>query len=113
MPTTNALRGAVGESGQSCVLELTNDEPGPVTASVTVTDSSLCPSHAAYACLLVDAEPRTARVDLNDSKMKIETEVGPGEQAVLVVRLVDLRNGTMCIRLADAVFELALQPRSE
>lgn len=107
---SNSVAGAVGESGHSCVLELTNEESHPVTAAITVTDSSLCPSHAAYACLLVDAEPRTARVDLNNSRMKILTEVDPGEQVVLVVRLVDLQNGTMCIRLADLKFELALYP---
>lgn len=110
MPMSNTAAGAVGESGDSCVLELTNEESKPVTAAVTVTDSSLCPSHAAYACLLVDAEPRTARVDLNNTRMKIQTEVGPGEQVVLVVRLVDLKNGTMCIRLADLAFELTLLP---
>jgi len=98
------------ESGSSAVLQLTNESTNGGTAVVTVTHASLCRSHAAYACLLVDAEPATSRIDLNDSRMRLVADVRPGDDAVLVVALVDVHNGTMCIALGDARFTLEIVP---
>lgn len=36
----------------------------------------------------------------------MDTAVQPGEHVVLVVHLVDLHNGTMCIRLGETEFDL-------
>lgn len=108
MPDLNETRGAVGEPGNACILEATNDGPDAKRAVVRVTVANLCHSHAAYATLLVDAEPRSSRIDLNDTRMRLETPVLPGEHVVLVVQLVDRRNGTLCIRLGETEFELAL-----
>ena len=75
-----------------------------------VTAANLCRSHAAYASLLADADPRYSRVDLNNSRMRIDAEALPGEQVLLAVRLVNLHNGTKCLPLGETEFELELAP---
>lgn len=110
MPNSMESKGAVGEPAGTCIVQATNDDSVAKSAVLRVTAANLCGSHAAYATLLVDAEPRASRVDLNDTKMRIQTEVDPGEHVVLVVQLVNLHNGTMCIRLGETEFQLELLP---
>lgn len=106
MPDSVSTRGAVGESAETCVLQVYNDGSDARRAVLRVTEPNLCRSHAAYAFLLVDGDLRYDRVDLNNSRTHIEAEVRPGERAVLLVHLVDLHNGVTCIRLGDIAFEL-------
>lgn len=73
-----------------------------------VRASSLCHSHAAFACLVVGAEARASRVDLNDTHMHLTTEAKAGEHVVLVVNLVARDNGVLCMRLGTIAFELEL-----
>lgn len=110
MPDSMESKGAVGEPAGTCILQATNDDSVAKRAVVRVTAANLCRSHAAYASLLVDADPRASYVDLNDTKMRIDTEVKPGEHVVLVVEMVNLHNGTMCIRLGETEFQLELLP---
>lgn len=108
MPSPLSMEGVVGASADGCVLQLTNEAAKLETAEVTVVSNGLCRSHAAYATLLIDAEPVSARVDLNDTRMHLEAPVGPGQEATVVVRAVDLKNGTMCLHLGDTRFRLTL-----
>lgn len=110
MPGNIPRRGSVGEVADTCLLQVQNQSANRMRAAVRVTAQNLCPSHGALASLLVDAEPRVTHVNLNDTRMHIETEVDPHEHAVLVVHLVDLGTNTMCPRLGETEFELDLLP---
>jgi hypothetical protein len=110
MPATKTANGAVGEPGDTCVLQLHNDTTQMMRAVVEVNAADLCRSHAAYATLLVEADPRHVLVDLNETPWRIETGVAPGEHVVLVAHLVNLHNEIMCIRLGGTEFALRLKP---
>lgn len=110
MPGQMPIKGAVGEPAEHCILQITNNSSKPKTAVVRTTAANLCGSHAAYSSLLVDADPRRSRVDLNKAGLRVDAEALPGEHVVLIVRLVDLHNGTMCLRLGETEFELELTP---
>lgn len=110
MPVSMETKGMVGELADTCILQARNDSAEVKQATVSVTRRALCPSHAAFATFIVDGDAIAANVDLNDSRMKLVSEVGAGGHAVLIVRLVELHNGTMCIRLGEIMFELELKP---
>jgi hypothetical protein len=110
MLNSTPLSGAVGEPARTCILQATNDDSAVRRAVVRVTAANLCPSHGAFASLLVDADPRTSCANLNSINKRIETEVQPGEHVVLVVEMVSLHNGVMCIRLGETEFQLELLP---
>lgn len=42
------------------------------------------------------------------TRMHLEAPVDPGQEATIVVRAVDLKNGTMCLHLGDTRFRLTL-----
>lgn len=110
MSSGTAVKGSVGEVADTCILHLHNEAVDTRRAVIRVTARNLCRSHAAFASLLVGADPRVAHVDLNDTRMLLETQVQPNEHAVLVVHLTSLHNDTTCIRLGETEFELDLTP---
>ncbi|MBO1030104.1 hypothetical protein IPV09_01995 [Tessaracoccus sp. SD287] len=108
MPDKTAVDGSVGEAADTCVLQVQNRANEAKNVVVHVRASSLCHSHAAFACLVVGAEARASRVDLNDTHMHLTTEAKAGEHVVLVVNLVARDNGVLCMRLGTISFELEL-----
>ena len=112
MPEKTAVDGSVGEAADTCVLQLQNRSNETKTVVVHVRASTLCQSHGAFACLVVGAESRASRVDLNDTRMHVTTEARAGEHVVLVVNLIGLDNGVMCMRLGAIAVELELVDRA-
>ena len=109
MPDPITVHGSVGEATDTCILHVRNDGPHKERVSVIVTSSSLCKSHGAYAALIVGAECRASRVDLNDSRMHLTDEVDGGQHVVLVVHVIRRHDTTeMCLRLGEIEFTLEL-----
>jgi len=100
-------KGVVGEDEDTCILHVRSEGTEQMRGVIRVTARNLCSSHGAIGTLLVGAEPRISQVNLNDTKMHLETEVDPGQDVVLVVHLVRVSND-MCIRLGETEFELDL-----